>query len=801
MSKYLVVVESPAKAKTINKFLGPNYVVRASYGHVRDLPKSDLGVDVENNFQPKYVTLKDSAKAVKALQEAAKGVDSILLASDPDREGEAIGWHVAALLEKLKKPIQRIVFNEITKRSVREATKHPREIDINVVNAQQARRILDRLVGYKISPFLQWAVKKGLSAGRVQSVAVRMVCEREAEIRAFIPEEYWTLEALLETVRGDTFTARLARVAGEKAVIGNEATMQSILKRLDGAKYAVKNIETKEVRRRPYPPFITSSLQQEASRKLGFSPRKTMILAQQLYEGIALGEEGTDGLITYMRTDSTRIANEALDEVRAFIRENHVPEMLPEKPNFYNSKKGAQDAHEGIRPTVPSRTPEKVAKYLDDDQLKLYTLIWRRFVASQMSPAILDQTIIDISAADCEFRASGSVMKFQGFTILYEETVEDKQTGKDSEEEVAGLLPKVNAGEQCTERELKPEQHFTKPPPRYSEASLIRALEENGIGRPSTYAPTINTITERGYVEREKGRLKPTELGDQVNDLLVANFPEILDLGFTAQLESDLDHVEEGTREWHDLIRMFYTEFEKVLSVAQKKMITELVGDEPTCPKCSKGMELRQGFFGLYLACKDKECDGRISVKKKASAEPTDVVCDLCGAPMVLRVGRFGKFLACSTYPACKNTHKVDKEGNKVDTGPKEPPKKTDQKCPTCGNFLLIRKSRRGEEFYGCEKYPKCKFTKPMELGIKCPQCNTGDLVSKLARGRRFYGCDRYPECDFTLFGQVDKATPCVKCGNPWTVITKGKNKPTVRKCPLEKCGFEEQIVEAEAEA
>ncbi|HRI87120.1 MAG TPA: type I DNA topoisomerase [Candidatus Hydrogenedentes bacterium] len=389
MSKYLVVVESPAKAKTINKFLGPNYVVRASYGHVRDLPKSDLGVDVENNFQPKYVTLKDSAKAVKALQEAAKGVDSILLASDPDREGEAIGWHVAALLEKLKKPIQRIVFNEITKRSVREATKHPREIDINVVNAQQARRILDRLVGYKISPFLQWAVKKGLSAGRVQSVAVRMVCEREAEIRAFIPEEYWTLEALLETVRGDTFTARLARVAGEKAVIGNEATMQSILKRLDGAKYAVKNIETKEVRRRPYPPFITSSLQQEASRKLGFSPRKTMILAQQLYEGIALGEEGTDGLITYMRTDSTRIANEALDEVRAFIRENHVPEMLPEKPNFYNSKKGAQDAHEGIRPTVPSRTPEKVAKYLDDDQLKLYTLIWRRFVASQMSPATL----------------------------------------------------------------------------------------------------------------------------------------------------------------------------------------------------------------------------------------------------------------------------------------------------------------------------------------------------------------------------------------------------------------------------
>ncbi|MDZ4861104.1 MAG: type I DNA topoisomerase [Candidatus Hydrogenedentes bacterium] len=794
MSKILVVVESPAKAKTINKFLGPNYIVRASYGHVRDLPKSDLGVDVNNNFQPKYVTLKDSAKAVKALQEAAKTVDSILLASDPDREGEAIGWHVATLLEKSKKPVQRIVFNEITKRSVKAATKHPREIDLNLVNAQQARRVLDRLVGYKISPFLQWAVKKGLSAGRVQSVAVRMVCEREDEIRAFIIEEYWTIEALLETIRGDVFTARLVRVAGEKPQLPNEDSVKQVLARLDGAKYSIANIETKEVRRRPYPPFITSSLQQEASRKLGFSPRKTMILAQQLYEGIALGAEGTDGLITYMRTDSTRIANEALDEVRAFIRENHVPKMLPEKPNFYASKKGAQDAHEGIRPTVPARTPEKVGAFLDDDQLKLYTLIWRRFVASQMTPAVLDQTIIDITAADCAFRASGSVMKFQGFTVLYEETVEDKQTSKDTEEDPSGLLPQVNAGESVASRELKPEQHFTKPPPRYSEASLIRALEENGIGRPSTYAPTINTITERGYVEREKGRLKPTELGEQVNTLLVANFPEILEIGFTAQLESDLDHVEEGTREWHDLIKDFYTEFDKVLTTAQKKMITELVGEEPACPKCGSRMELRHGFYGMYLACTQAECDGRISVKKKASAEPTDIVCDLCGSPMVLRIGRFGKFLACSTYPACKNTHKVDKEGNRVDTGPKEPPKKTDQKCPTCGGFLLIRKSRRGEEFYGCEKYPKCKFTKPMELGIACPQCSVGNLVSKMARGRRFYGCDRYPECDYKFFGQIDKTVPCGKCGNSWTVITKGKNKPTMRTCPKPNCGFEEEL-------
>ncbi|MBM3290862.1 MAG: DNA topoisomerase I, partial [Candidatus Hydrogenedentes bacterium] len=530
---------------------------------------------------------------------------------------------------------------------------------------------------------------------------------------------------------------------------------------------------------------------------LGFSPRKTMILAQQLYEGIALGAEGTDGLITYMRTDSTRVAGEALDDVRNYIRTNHVPEMLPEKPVFYQSKKGAQDAHEAIRPTVPSRTPESVEAYLDADQMKLYTLIWKRFTASQMAPAVLDQTIIDIGAGDCEFRASGSVMKFPGFTVLYEETVEDKSNGDD---DAAGLLPQVNPGETVAARELKPEQHFTKPPPRYSEASLIRALEENGIGRPSTYAPTINTITERGYVEREKGRLRPTELGDQVNTILVANFPDILDLGFTAQLEADLDHVEEGTREWHDLLRAFYAEFEKDLTAAQKRMVAELIGEEPACPKCGGKMELREGFFGLYLSCRrHPNCDGRIGVKKKASAEPTDEICDKCGAPMVLRLGRFGKFLACSKYPECKNTHKVDKQGNKVDSPAKEPPKKTDQKCPDCGGFLLIRKNRRGEEFYGCEKYPKCKFTKPMELGIACPACKTGNIVSKLARGRRFYGCDRYPECDFSLYGQVDNTVPCGKCGNAWTTVTRSKTRPPVRKCPLTTCSFEEELADAES--
>lgn len=791
MEKCLVVVESPAKAKTINKFLGPNYVVRASYGHVRDLPKNDLGVDVANNFQPKYVTPKDSQKAVKALRDAAAKVDRILLASDPDREGEAIGWHVAQLLEGAGKPVQRIVFNEITRRSVREATQHPREIDVNLVNAQQARRVLDRLVGYKISPFLQWSVRKGLSAGRVQSVAVRMVCEREAEIRAFKPEEYWTLDALLETPRNDSFTARLTKVRGEKAQIGNEARMQEVLRGLEGAAYVVGQVETKEVRRRPPPPFITSSLQQEASRKLGFSPRRTMVIAQQLYEGIALGPEGADGLITYMRTDSTRLAGEALDAVREYIRANHVPEMLPEKPNFYTSKKGAQDAHEAIRPTVPNRTPEKVAPYLDEDQLKLYTLIWKRFVACQMAPAVLDQTTVEIAAGECAFRATGSVMKFPGYTVLYEETIEDK--ARNGDDEAPGLLPQVNPGETLNQKELKPEQHFTKPPPRYSEASLIRALEENGIGRPSTYAPTINTITERGYVEREKGRLKPTELGEKVNEILIQHFPDILEISFTAQLESDLDHVEEGTREWHDLLREFYKRFEDDLTLAQKRVIADVVGEDAPCPKCGSPMEVREAWFGVFLGCtRHPECKGTRSLRKQAAPEPTNEVCEKCGSPMVIRSGRFGKFLACSKYPECKNTHNLDKAGNKIARLPKEPPKKTDQKCPNCGAFLVIRKSRTGEEFYGCEKYPKCKFTRPMELGVKCPKCNN-DLVSRLMKRRRCIAC---VSCDYLLFGQLDRKTPCEKCGNAWTVVARSKSKPTVRRCPVPACGHEEQYDE-----
>ncbi len=788
MAKYLVVVESPAKAKTINKFLGSNYVVRASYGHVRDLPKSDLGVDIENNFEPKYVRLRSASKSIKELQAAAKKVSTILIASDPDREGEAIGWHVAELLKKLDKPVERIVFNEITKRSVKEAANNPRGIDENLVNAQQARRVLDRLVGYKLSPLLQMSVRRGLSAGRVQSVAVRMVCEREAEIRAFVPVEYWTLDALLAKAAGENVTARLHKIKGEKFELGNEAAMGEVLKGLEGASYTVESVEKKEMRRRPPAPFITSTLQQEAFRRLRFSPRQTMRIAQQLYEGIALGGEGTVGLITYMRTDSTRLANEALDEVRDHIGSNYDKGYLPEKPNTFGKKKDAQDAHEAIRTSTAAHTPESVKAYLDEDQFKLYSLIWRRFVACQMTPAVFDQTTVDIAAGDCTFRVTGSVMKFAGYLKLYED-------GKDDDDQ---LLPVLDEGEKLNLQELLPEQHFTKPPARFSEATLIRAMEENGIGRPSTYAPTVNTIVDRGYVLREKGRLQPTELGEEVNTILVANFPDILDLEFTARIEQDLDRVEAGELEWHEFLRVFYVTFEKDLNSAQKRMIAELVGDNAKCPKCDGEMEVKEAWYGLFLGCrKHPECDGRISLRKKAETRPTDEICDKCGAPMVIRGGRFGDFMACSKYPECKNTYNVDKDGNKVDNPARAEPIKTEQKCPDCGAFLLIRKNRRGEDFYGCEKYPKCKFTKPMELNLKCVRegCE-GELVSKMAKRRRYVGCEKYPECDFTAFGQLDKETPCPKCKNSWTMLAKPRGKPRVRFCPVPTCDFEVEIEE-----
>ncbi len=798
MAKYLVVVESPAKAKTINKFLGPNYLVRASMGHVRDLPKSEMGVDLDNNFEPKYVRLRDSSKAIKAIQEAAAKADTILLATDPDREGEAIGWHIAEILKKENKPIRRIVFNAITKRNVKEAAGKPRDIDENLVNAQQARRILDRIVGYKLSPLLQWRIRKGLSAGRVQSVAVRMVVDRENEIRAFIIEEYWTLDATFLTPGQQGFKARLARVRGEKPSLPNEAAVREIMAALQQGAFTVEKVEKKETQRRPYPPFITSSLQQEASRKLRFSPRKTMRVAQQLYEGINIGADGTVGLITYMRTDSTRLEQEALDDVRGYLAKHFEAAMLPEKPNVYVSKKGSQDAHEAIRPTETARTPESVAPYLDKDQQALYKLIWQRFVACQMAPARYDQTAIDIASGDHVFRATGSIMKFAGFTKLYEETEDDPNGNGDAIAEAKGnTLPDVAEGTALARSDWHPEQHFTKPPPRYTEASLIRALEENGIGRPSTYAPTINTISERGYVDREQGRLTPTELGEQVDKILRDHFPEIVDLGFTARMEADLDHVEEGQREWHAVLRAFYQEFDADLSKAQNQMVREVVDEDPVCPTCGAPMELREGRFGMFVACKHyPECKTTRRIEK-SSVEETDELCESCGAKMVIRVGRFGRFMACSNYPKCKTTHNVDDQGNKVAAPAKEPPRKTDQKCPDCGAFLLIRKNRAGEEFYGCEKYPKCKHTRPMELNLACPRPGcSGQLVQKMAKRRRFVGCDTYPACDFTLFGTIDKATPCPTCGNAWTAVRRSRGNPGVRSCPVPGCEYTEELAE-----
>ena len=803
MAKYLVVVESPAKAKTINKFLGSNYSVEACFGAVRDLPKSQLGVDEENNFEPKYIVMRDerTRKALKEIKDRAAKVDQIFIASDPDREGEAIAWHMAAILKDYKKtshiPSSRIVFNEITKENVRNAVKNPRGIDLNLVDAQQARRVVDRLVGYKISPLLGWVVRKGLSAGRVQSVTVRMVVEREEEIRKFVPDEYWSIEARLKTIRDYSFTARLHSIKGEQVAVGkpgqirNEADAQKIAETIKQGSFKVSKVTRKEVKRRPAPPFITSSLQQEASRKLGMTPARTMAIAQQLYQGIDIGN-GQAGLITYMRTDSLRLSGEALGSARGYIGKNFDAASLPNKPNIYKNKKDSQDAHEAIRPSSAFTTPESIASHLDPNQLKLYTLIWKRFVASQMTPAVLDQTTIDIENGDHLFRASGSIMKFAGFTKLYEETKEDKNNSDEKTDGKDKLLPEINEGESTALDNLFPDQHFTKPPPRYSEASLVRAMEENGIGRPSTYAATIKTIMDRHYVEKEKGRLVPTELGEEVNKWLVTHFPDILNITFTAKLEDDLDKVEDGKQEWRQLVSEFNVPFAKDLKGTEKQMVAELVGEDPRCPECGSTAVLKQSWFGMYMGCTKEGCKGVIKIQR-TPPEPSDEICERCQAPMVIRTGRFGKFIACSTYPKCDFVINLDKEGNKLP--PKEPPRKTDEQCPDCKKgMLLIRKSRRGEEFYGCEKYPKCRYTRPMELHMECPKDDCDGELEHLRLGRRrAIGCAK---CSEKWFGQLEKEFPCKECGNPWTLSKKPRGKPRVHVCPKPNCAHEEELPE-----
>jgi DNA topoisomerase-1 len=764
MSKSLVIVESPAKARTLSSYLKDDFVIKASVGHVKDLPHSRLGVDIENGFTPQYQVIKGKIKILKEIKNAAEKAKTIYLATDPDREGEAIAWHIA---EELKRPpgtIRRVLFNEITARSVREAILRPERLNQDKFEAQQARRILDRLVGYLISPVLWDKVRRGLSAGRVQSVAVRLLCEREKEIHSFVPQEYWTLQALLEGSAPPSFKATLARVDSKKAEIRNQGEAQAILQDLDHLSFSVKEIERKERRKYPPPPYITSQLQQEAWRKLRFTAKKTMSLAQRLYEGVELGPEGPVGLITYMRTDSVRISAEALQEVRQFIAEKFGPEYLPEKPNVYKSRKTAQEAHESIRPTSLKYDPAAVKSFLNKDQLALYELIWNRFVACQMNPAVYDQTLVDIQAGKYLFRATGSILLFPGFMALYIETADENVAGEDQE----GRLPELTVGEVLKLLGLTPDQHFTQPPPRYTEATLIKELEEKGIGRPSTYATILDNIQEREYVAKEKGRLYPTELGCLVTDLLVENFPDILDVQFTAQMEDELDKVEEGHLPWVQVLEDFYDPFQKNLEKAKLEMQDVKGKGVPTdlkCEKCGAPMVIKLGRNGQFLACSNyPECKntkefqrneaGAIEIVEGKIVQET---CEKCGAPMLIKTGRFGKFLACSNYPQCKNTKKmlVNGEGQ-LEVAQEE---ESSESCEKCGAPMLIKTGRFGK-FLACSNYPQCKNTKrissakeggaggatPVPTGENCDKCGA-PLVYRQGRFGPFIACSNYPKC------------------------------------------------------
>ena len=731
--KRLVVVESPAKARTVGQILGNKYLVTASMGHVRDLPKSTLGVDTEQDFNPKYLTMKDKRDLVKELKEAGAKASDIFLATDPDREGEAISWHLqaAAGWDKFEKPPKRVVFHEITKQAVEEAFEHPREIDMQLVNAQQARRILDRLVGYEISPLLWLKVKLGLSAGRVQSAALRMIVDREREITAFVPQEWWSLEAELHkdtdpNLPANLFTATLhSRKGSRKLSINDEATARGLETELKDAAYSVDTVEKKPRRQRPAPPFITSTLQQEAGRKLRFTAQRTMALAQQLYEGLNVGSEGSVGLITYMRTDSVNVADTAVRETRDYIRQRFGKEYTPDKPRAYRTRsKNAQEAHEAIRPTSVGRTPQAMAAYLDRDLLRLYTLIWERMVASQMADALLEATTVEIDAhcvapsdSVFRFRATGSVLKFPGFRAVYLEGRDDAGDGNEN------ALPELAAGDGLTNQKLEASQHFTQPPPRFTEATLIREMEEKGIGRPSTYAPTIATLVEREYVQREQRRLSPTELGCTVTDLLTERFADVMAPEFTAKMEEDLDSVAQGEQDWVPMLRDFYGPFHQAVNLAEQAFT-------PSCEKCGQPMTMMMGRFGRFLACSGyPECQNTRNMRdtgERPADEPTDEICEKCERPMVIKTGRYGRFLACTGYNADDNP--CDNRRNIVT--------KSDVPCPRCGGDLVQRRARKsGRPFWGCANYPECEFLVNTEpLPAPCPDC--GGMLVAAARGR-----------------------------------------------------------------
>ncbi len=798
MAKALVVVESPAKAKTINKYLGRNYKVVASMGHVRDLPKSKLGVDVDDGFEPSYEVIASRKKVLKELKEAAKDASEIFVATDPDREGEAIGWHLAEELGSgNRKKIRRLMFNEITKKGVLAALENPTRINKQMVDAQQARRVLDRLVGYKISPLLWEKVRRGLSAGRVQSVALKLAVDREREIDRFVSEEYWNLTARLAGPVPPEFDAKLLKRDDANLKIGNKEEADAALADLSKATWIVRSVTNKERKKGAVPPFITSKLQQAAR----FPVKKTMMIAQQLYEGIDLPGEGAVGLITYMRTDSTRVSDQALTEVREFIGEKYGAEYVPEKPIYYRAKKDAQDAHEAIRPTSMKYHPDEVRGNLTPDQYYVYKLIWNRFVASQMPPAIFDETTVDIDANNYLFRVKGSVPKFAGWMAVYNQEVPEARTegpGPDAvtaeDEEGASVLPALSEGDRLELKELKPEQKFTQPPPRYSEATLVKAMEENGIGRPSTYASIISVIQARDYVNKIDGRFKPTLLGMMlVEKLLSPAFDDILDLEYTRNLEEDLDKIEEGQENYESTLSSFYKKFAKDLKRAAKEMVNLKEGVEPTppqaCDKCGKPMVIKAGKFGLFLACSgypDCENTRELETPEPGAEGEIEENCENCGKPMAVKRGRFGQFLACTGYPECKTTRKLI--STKQGLTAAKPDQLLDEKCPKCESQLVLKHGRFGE-FTACSNYPACKYVKQKSTGVPCPK-DGGDIVErKSRRGKVFFGCANYPDCDFTLWNRP-LAEKCPDCGAPYLVekVTKRHGRQLV--CNNDDCSY-----------
>ena len=757
MTKSLIIVESPAKARTLKKYMGKDYDVKASVGHIRDLPVSKLGVDVNKDFSPQYVTIKGKSNIISDLKKAAKKADEIYLAPDPDREGEAIAWHIAHILQSEKKPIKRALFHELTQKAIRAAIENSTDINHNKFHAQQARRILDRLVGYQISPLLWEKVRRGLSAGRVQSVAVRMICDRESAIDKFQAVEYWTISENLEGDNPPQFIAKLDKISNRKAKVENQEQADEIVSTLKKAGHTVSAVDKKERRRYPSPPFITSTLQQDANRKFRFPAKRTMGLAQKLYEGIELGDKGPVGLITYMRTDSTRINNEAMEELRAFIAKDYGPDHLPAKPVAYKTSKASQDAHEAIRPTDVNLTPEKVAPYLEKGLLRLYTLIWKRFVASQMSPAIFDQTTVSIKADKYLLKTQGAILRFKGFMALYVESTGDENgetNGKQGKSDKAGtIIPDVAIGDTLKLLTVDPKQNFTQPPPRYTEATLVKALEENGVGRPSTYAAIISTIQDKEYVIQQQRKFMPTDLGKLVNELLVEHFPAIINTEFTASMEENLDKVEEGKSNWIKLLQTFYGPFEKTLAAAKQDMK---------------------------------------SVKKQGI--PTGLPCKSCDGNLVIKWGKTGEFLACENYPECKFTQNFKKDENgTIIPIEKEEPVDSGEKCEKCGKPMVYKHGRYGK-FLACSGYPECKHIKAQTTGVKCPEENCkGELVQKISKkGKVFFSCNTFPKCKFATW---DKPVPkqCPSCGAPFLLEKKTK-KETVLKCMDNACGYSEPL-------